>query len=114
MSDEEKNPQQSVDEDTRRPHYIVSSWKGLERLWKAFWGNYFLGNFVIGRLGLGELALESDNLAISLVFLVLVASFLIWAVVSVWRCAKNTEYKILGYLARIIVIVGPIVSLYSA
>ncbi len=89
-------------------HYIISSWQGLEPLWKAYWINFVFINYAVGNLIERNLP---EDLAYQLVALLVLILCLVWTVVSVWRCAKNTSHKYWGYLARFIVIAGPLAGI---
>lgn len=94
------------DQKVKESNFIARSWKGKELLWKVYW-LYFvlLGHFVLRGID-GISILDKDYLTISYLGFVLV--FYIWASTSVWKCAFNTKTKFWGYVARFIIVAGPI------
>ena len=92
-----------------KPHYLVSSWRGLEPLWKVYWLNFVLVGICIGRIGEGLVG--SQSLIFLCLYLVLAIAFYTWSITCIWRCSFNTSSKIWGYLARFVSIVGPLATL---
>ncbi|EDN67189.1 conserved hypothetical protein [Beggiatoa sp. PS] len=100
-------------------HSIKAHWKGDARLVSAFWGFGIIGTPILSILiplsfGLfinSLLDLFGINVSASfalpevgLVFLIL-GIYSVFVVVSIWRCAWNTNNKMWGYLARFFVII---------
>ena len=89
-------------------------WQGKRPLWEAFW--------VLGGSALAAAALAGSLLALALfdpvnvidrpvlavllygVFFALGSIVLVFAWVSIWRCAKNVGHRLWFYLARFLVI----------
>jgi hypothetical protein len=79
---------------------IKRGWQGEERLWKLL---------LIGMLADGLYPILQNNIG----RLALGLPFLVWLMVSMWRCAFNTESKILGYGSRAVVVFGTTALLLS-
>ena len=77
------------------------AWQGQVPLWRAFWINAILIPIGLGLLL--DLAIWNDGLRWAL-GVVVGLPLLLWALVSLWRCAYNTEYRLLGHAARAFVI----------
>jgi hypothetical protein len=82
-------------------------WAGQARLWQAFWLVLMLGCVVFMTLlvliaGLAPRDGALGNMLWGSVRIVGIA-FLTYALVSVWRCARNTNYAFLGIAARLYV-----------
>jgi len=81
---------------------VRRAWRGEARLWKAFWLYFVLAlnigvlavGYVVGTFGLPYLAVW-----------IVIAPIVVWAAVSVWRCAFNTRWRGWGYIARIVVVI---------
>jgi|GEM_PF-1807145 len=90
------------EERVMRTGIVRSAWAGEVRLWKAFWLYFVLllnlgvlvVGYVVGTFGLPYLAVW-----------IVMAPVMVWAAVSVWRCAFNARWRGWGYLARIVVVV---------
>jgi hypothetical protein len=88
------------------PQSLLAHWKGRARLSSAFWFLWVLGNFAFAiakRIVGGE-----EGAAIGAVVSLIWIPYLVFAAVSVWRCAFNTGWKGWGYLARGTVVVNGI------
>ncbi len=102
------------------PHPDGAFWKRSLRgdvpLWVTFWGGFFFGHGIllavtVGFLLLGTvfgLAVNPQGAGKSFVtawglgggIALICGVFALWAVVSVWRCAKNTDEKKWTVIAR--------------
>ena len=102
---------------TSQMGYIVRAWNGEERLWKIFWLNIVLGSILFRFLGaLVQSFLLATNIPVGwnifriifvaflLVFLLLLVIYFVWALVALWKCAFNAEWKGWGYLGRAFVV----------
>lgn len=92
---------------------IKESFLGRESLGTAFWRNFILGQFFLGAIilvigGIAYLLIGDYALHLTVITYPLWYAFLIWAMVSIWRCAKNTQSSIWLYSSRAFVV------LYSA
>jgi hypothetical protein len=80
-------------------NYILNNFTGKNRLWEVFWlHNILLGGLITSAT---DSLLDSD----SLVLLITVA-WGVWVFAGLWQCAFNTKWKVFGYLARGIVVLG--------
>lgn len=93
-----------------KQHYILSSFNGHEKLWMAYWINFVGINNAVSNLM--EKFVIDKNIIIQIIALIVSLAVLIWGMVSVWRCAFNVKNHYWGYIARVIVIVGPAFGLY--
>lgn len=87
---------------------IRSAWKGEEKLWKVFWLYNFLAGIFIGFV-LGAIP---DGTALFTVVAIAALAWVIWATVSIWRCAFNAGWKGWGYIVRVLVVLS-LISLVS-
>ena len=88
---------------------ILTAWQGKTSLAKAFWGNFVLGQFVAAlaitaifssALLFGEKAIE----AVKFVTWPLYYAFLVWAMVSIWKCSPNTKRRAFSVAAKVFVV----------
>jgi len=81
---------------------ILRSWRGEERLWKAWWylGLPVLGMFALYNNYIGP-STEQHRVIVVSVAALLTCVFVLWAVCIV-RCANNTSYKLWGILAELV------------
>jgi len=80
----------------------MRAWRGKEPLWKVFWA-YGVGASAI-IVVLYVMALYDGRIALRQVLLPCFAAYTAWILVSVWRCASNTEEKLWGTLARFLTV----------
>ncbi len=84
-----------------RPQSLRAHWDGRASLASAYW---FVG--VLGSLVLSFVVYFIDLLgwpSLSIAVRVMFVAYIVFALVSVWRCAWNTSWKPWGYIARTIV-----------
>jgi hypothetical protein len=80
----------------------VKSWRGEQPLWKVFWG---YGVFTSGIIAVFyAFAFYGDDVALQQALLACFAAYTFWILVSIWRCAKNTEEKIWEVFARLLTV----------
>ena len=86
---------------------IKDCWRGEEKLWKVFWLYGVLLSIVV-KISVGTLAAINPSIAgiILLSLMILNLPYLIWWLVSIWRCAFNVDVNFWGYLARIFALPG--------
>lgn len=94
--------------------YISRCWNGKEKLWRVFW--YWFVAFPVVMGFAIYIVIEAFYLTRFIeewLHYILIALFVYgpWVLVSMWRCAFNVEWKPLGYLTRIWVLVFSIVSI---
>ena len=91
--------------------FVLESWFGKTKLWKVFW----LAGILFGALiTVVSYALKDhDFVGSTILFLAVIVIYLIWILVSQWRCAFNCNWKGWGYLVRlnIIATLAPLVYL---
>jgi hypothetical protein len=87
-------------EQTRSPS-LKSYWSGEASLLSAYWG---LGVGVNAIFLAIYLLLNRGQFAYLL--LIVWIPYMVFAYVSIWQCADNTEWKVWGYMARGVVIMG--------
>ena len=80
----------------------IRAWRGEQPLWKVFWGYGVATSVVIAALF--AVAVYVDRIALRQVLLVCFAAYTAWILVSVWRCANNTQEKLWGLLARFLTV----------
>lgn len=89
--------------------FLVRCWRGEARLWQAFWLTFVLGYVLLNVLSVAAIAMMASfmNTFGLIVFgttVLLNVAFLIFALISVWRCAPNTDYAPMNAAARIVVV----------
>ncbi|MCE2927013.1 MAG: hypothetical protein LW823_05165 [Rickettsiales bacterium] len=83
--------------------FIKRSWKGEEKLWKVFWIYGLVFGIILGILmSVASASMGSAGIALLVVWLV----YYIWLAVAQWRCAFNADWKIWGYVVRILLILS--------
>ena len=80
----------------------IRAWHGEQPLWKVFWiyGVATSASNVV----LYVAAFYNGRLALQQVILPFFAAYTAWLLVSVWRCADNTEETIWSTLARFLTV----------
>ena len=81
--------------------FVVTWFKGEERLWKPYW----LGG-VVGGICWQILSYLADfaGMFVSIFVLVLTVFYQCWLLPAIWRCAFNVNSNVWGYLARVSVV----------
>jgi len=85
---------------------LSAAWSGKERLWKVFWLYYVLGLGVLSYLP--DVFSEASRI-LKVPVGVAVLVYLVWAPVSVWRCAFNADQGVWGYVVRALLVAQAIV-----
>lgn len=100
---------------------IFEFWNGQKPLWQAFWLLFVLGQILFIPLSLftvwiffegpfqGIFSTEISVLPSGIVWL----SFILYASISVWRCAKTTRLSAWAWLSRIVIILYLIQQAYG-
>jgi hypothetical protein len=70
---------------------ILLAWKGRERLWVAYWLYWTLGVSLL-TIVIGEPP-GDVSAVVALAVVVGYFAYLVWAGVSVWRCASNSRSR---------------------
>jgi hypothetical protein len=76
----------------------IRAWRGEEPLWKVFWVYGVATSVMI--VVLYVVAFYDGHMALRQILLPCFATYTAWILVSVWRCADNTEEKLWSTLAR--------------
>jgi hypothetical protein len=77
-------------------------WRGEQPLWKVFWVYGVATSGVL--ITFYIIAFYVDHVALRQVLLFCFAPYTAWILVSVWRCANNTEERIWGLFARLLTV----------
>ena len=80
----------------------IRAWHGEEPLWKVFWVYGVATSVVI--VALYIVAFYDGRMALRQVLLPCFAAYTAWILVSVWRCASNTNEILWGTLARFLTV----------
>ncbi len=77
---------------------LLRYWRGEGALWKVFWLYGVLASAILG--GVYAAAIYAGNTVLEQGLLPVLLLYTLWIVVSVWRCAPNTEQEFYTYLSR--------------
>jgi hypothetical protein len=80
----------------------IRAWHGEEPLWKVFWVYGVATSVTI--VALYVVAFYDGRMALRQVLLPCFAAYTTWILVSVWRCASNTNEKLWSTLARFLTV----------
>ena len=80
----------------------IRAWRGEEPLWKVFWVYGVATSVTI--VVLYVVAFYDGHMALRQVLLPCFAAYTAWILVSVWRCADNTDEKLWSMLARFLTV----------
>ncbi len=80
----------------------IRAWRGEEPLWKVFWVYGVATSVTV--IVLYVVAFYDGHMALRQVLLPCFAAYTAWILVSIWRCAGNTEGKFWGMLARFLTV----------
>ena len=80
----------------------LRAWRGEQSLWKVFWVYGVATSGVL--ITFYVIAFYVDRVALRQVLLLCFAFYTAWILVSVWRCANNTEERIWGLFARLLTV----------
>ncbi len=80
----------------------LRAWRGEQPLWKVFWVYGVATSGVL--ITFYVIAFYVDRVALRQVLLLCFAFYTAWILVSVWRCANNTEERIWGLFARLLTV----------
>lgn len=101
-------PRQQTDRSVLREFAVdffaaeIRSWHGQEPLWKVFWVYGVLTSGII--VAIYGAAIYTFHIALQQVLLLCFAAYTIWILISVWRCAGNTQERFWGVLARFLTV----------
>ena len=99
--------------------YLKKHWRGEGKLWSAFWIVGVLGKLAIAIilpfvLFFFATKMQNDGF-INLLKIwgyVILYSYVIFALICIWRCSKNTKNEVFTAIAKIYVIFIPILVIY--
>jgi len=101
----------------RKSNFIKRCWTGTARLWQAYWLVGVLGQFVVMLLWTAVTYPfwrgPQDNWWTYIVGAVLFLAYLIFASVSIWRCAPNASNPAWGALAKTVLVLSWVYGLFS-
>ena len=80
-------------------NFIKRAWRGEEKLWKVFLLPLLLFFFLSALLN--PIKSLYIGTVFQYIFQFLLVSYTIWYIVSLWRCAFNTQRKMYSYIARL-------------
>lgn len=80
----------------------LRAWHGEQPLWKVFWVYGVATSGVL--ITFYVIAFYVDRVALRQVLLLCFSFYTAWILVSVWRCANNTEERIWGLFARLLTV----------
>jgi len=80
----------------------IRSWRGEEPLWKVFWGYGVVTSGIL--TAIYAAAIYNVYVALQQALLLCFAAYTIWILISVWRCAGNTQERFWGLLARFLTV----------
>ena len=80
----------------------LRAWRGEQPLWKVFWVYGVVTSSVLVTFYI--IAFYVDRIALRQVLLLCFAPYTTWILISVWRCANNTEERIWGLFARFLTV----------
>ena len=80
----------------------LHAWRGEQPLWKVFWVYGVVTSSVLVTFYI--IAFYVDRIALRQVLLLCFAPYTAWILISVWRCANNTEERIWGLFARFLTV----------
>lgn len=80
------------------PSFLSRCWRGQERLYKVFWVYGLLLNLPFFAVGVAAGYLHMPLLLVPLV--PVYVAYLVWVLVSMWRCAFNSSWSGWAYLGR--------------
>ena len=80
----------------------IRAWHGVEPLWKVFW--LYGVTISVTIVALYVVAFYDGRMALRQVLLPCFAAYTAWILVSVWRCANNTNEKLWSTLARFLTV----------
>lgn len=90
-------------------NFFVRCWHGNARLWQAFWLVGVLGKLLVVTVATLAAYLlmgaPEEDVLVYLLFAPLLGGYLLYASVSIWRCAPNTKHSIWSVAARVVVII---------
>jgi hypothetical protein len=81
----------------------IRAWRGDLALYKVFWGYGVIGSAILAFFY--GVALATQRAGLQQALLLCFAGYTVWILVSVWRCAENSQEEYWGLLARQLTVV---------
>ena len=90
--------------------FLCDCFNGKAKLWQAFWLLSFLGGMILAFIFNGILVpIGLDPMGLfAMLFLLFMLAFNIFCIISIWRCAPNTDWVGWMYIARILAVLAAI------
>lgn len=94
-----------------RPQSLIAHWEGKASLASAYWLVGVLGSAVFSVFFKLAAHPAAHSIAGLLIFIAY-CPYAIFALVSIWRCAWNSSWRVWGYIARALVVVNGLMLLF--
>lgn len=92
-------------------NFLGYGWRGHIPLTVAFFGFYVVGRLLV--YGFAWLTFHYLGFFGWFIGIVTLGFYWLWSLVTLWRCAHNTEYAFFFYAARAIVFIDILYSIYN-
>lgn len=92
-------------------NFLTSGSRGYFSLWTAIWRYYFLGRIIAFTVAV-LLVLNFGFFGWFFGFMVWIP-YWIWSLVTLWQCAPNTQWPILGYMIRVWVYCEAVLAVFN-
>lgn len=93
--------------------WFKRAWQGQELCWKVFWIYGMLFGIAMNYAAIQLEHTFKMNPPVKFCFVLFNFFYLIWIVVSTYRCAKNVGMKFFGFLARLLCLLFPLVFFFT-
>ncbi len=90
-------------------NFMSSGWRGNFSLLTAFFGYYVVGRLIA--LGVAWLLFNYLGFFGWFFAVVIWTIYWFWSLVTLWRCAFNTEFAVLFYAARALVLIDAVYAI---
>lgn len=90
--------------------FLCDCFNGKAKLWQAFWLLSFLGGMLLAFIFIGILVpFGLDPMGIfAMIYQLLMMAFHVFCIISIWRCAPNSEWIGWMYIARVLAVLTAI------
>ena len=82
---------------------LIDPFAGRQRLWIVFWLYWLAGRFIIERI-IWSLSLDQASAIKTTIYCT--GIWAVYSCIALWRCAPNTDFRWLGYAARVIAVLN--------
>jgi len=91
-------------------NFLTSGWRGYFSLWTAIWRYYIVGRIIVFSIA----AIFVTQLGFFGWFFGVIVWFpyWMWSLFTLWRCAPNSPWPLLGFLVRIWVYFEAVLAIY--